>query len=124
MQTAVENWLTTYDDGDRYWTETWSCVAACGHIDHYAHVVAEAERIAATRRDQPAPVGLVDVVSEPQTIVALGEDCLVCEEGLEPGQVYVFCCDATGSGVAHESCADVAGTKPAGLAHTDRSLLR
>jgi hypothetical protein len=72
----------------------------------------------------PAPVGLVDLMSGPHTIVALGEDCLVCEEGLEPGQVYVFCRHATGSGVAHESCADVAGTKPAGLVHTDRALLR
>ena len=53
-----------------------------------------------------AGVQLVDVVSGPHTIVALGEDCLVCEEGLEPGQVYVFCRDATGAGVAHESCAD------------------
>lgn len=49
----------------------------------------------------------VDVVSGPHTIVGLGEDCLVCEEGLEPGQVYVFCRDATGTGVAHESCTDV-----------------
>ena len=73
---------------------------------------------------RPASVGLVDLVSGPHTIVALGEDCLVCEEGLEPGQVYVFCRDATGSGVAHESCADVAGTKPAGHDHTDRALLR
>jgi hypothetical protein len=72
----------------------------------------------------PEQAVLTDVVSGPHTIVALGEDCLVCEEGLEPGQVYVFCCDATGSGVAHESCADVAGTKPAGLVHTDRALLR
>ena len=67
----------------------------------------------------PAPVGLVDLVSGPHTIVALGEDCLVCEEGLEPGQVYVFCRDATGSGVAHESCADHAGPD-----HTNRALLR
>ena len=49
---------------------------------------------------------LVEVVSGPHTIVALGEDCLVCEEGLEPGQVYVFCRDATRAGVAHESCTD------------------
>ena len=49
---------------------------------------------------------LVEVVSGPHTIVALGEDCLVCEEGLEPGQVYVFCRDASRAGVAHESCAD------------------
>lgn len=72
----------------------------------------------------PEQAVLTDVVSGPHTIVALGEDCLVCEEGLEPGQVYVFCRDATGSGVAHESCTDVAGTKPAGLVHTDRALLR
>ena len=49
---------------------------------------------------------LVDHVSGPHTIVALGEDCLVCEEGPEPGPVHVFCRDATGSGVAHESCTD------------------
>ena len=49
---------------------------------------------------------LVEVVSGPHTIVALGEDCLVCEEGLEPGQVYVFCRDATRAYVAHESCTD------------------
>ena len=56
-----------------------------------------------------APV--VDVVSGPHTIVALGEDCLVCEEGLEPGQVYVFCRDATRAGIAHEeSCTDPVGT--------------
>ncbi|HEY5845852.1 MAG TPA: hypothetical protein VIT42_03570 [Microlunatus sp.] len=69
--------------------------------------------------DAFAGVQLVDVVSGPRTIVALGEDCLVCEEGLEPGQVYVFCRDATGSGVAHESCADNAGPD-----HTNRALLR
>lgn len=54
----------------------------------------------------PADRQLVEVVSGPHTIVALGEDCLVCEEGLEPGQVYVFCRDATRAGVAHESCTD------------------
>ena len=68
---------------------------------------------------RPASVGLVDLVSGPHTIVALGEDCLVCEEGLEPGQVYVFCRDATGSGVAHESCADSTGPE-----YTDRALLQ
>lgn len=67
----------------------------------------------------PEQAVLTDVVSGPHTIVALGEDCLVCEEGLEPGQVYVFCRDATGSGVAHESCADHAGPD-----HTNRALLR
>lgn len=56
--------------------------------------------------DASAGVQLVDVVAGPHTIVALGEDCLVCEEGLEPGQVYVFCRDASRAGVAHESCAD------------------
>lgn len=40
------SWLTTYDDGERYWTQTWSCSAACGHVDHYADVVVEADRIA------------------------------------------------------------------------------
>jgi hypothetical protein len=54
----------------------------------------------------PADRTLVEVVSGPHTIAALGEDCLVCEEGLEPGQVYVFCRDASRAGVAHESCAD------------------
>lgn len=53
----------------------------------------------------PPPALLVDDVSGPGTIVALGEDCLVCEDGLEPGQVYVFCRDTNRSGVAHESCA-------------------
>jgi hypothetical protein len=52
------------------------------------------------------PAQLVDVVSGPHTIVALGEDCLVCEEGLEPGAVCVFCRDAAGCGVTHESCTD------------------
>lgn len=53
---------------------------------------------------------LVEVVSGPHTIVALGEDCLVCEEGLEPGQVYVFCRDQTRAGVAHEeSCTEPIG---------------
>ena len=42
------SWLTTYDDGERYWTETWSCSAACGHVDHYADIVVEADRIATT----------------------------------------------------------------------------
>lgn len=42
------SWLTTYDDGERYWTETWSCSAGCGHVDLYAAVVVEAARIAAT----------------------------------------------------------------------------
>lgn len=73
----------------------------CGHPQEV--------RLAGPHRDQPPPVWLVDVVSGPHTIAALGEDCLVCEEGLEPGQVYVFCRDATGSGVAHESCVDNAG---------------
>ena len=67
----------------------------------------------------PEHVVLTDVVSGPHTIVALGEDCLVCEEGLEPGQVYVFCRDATGSGVAHESCTDSTGPE-----YTDRGLLQ
>ncbi len=40
------SWLSTYDDGERYWTEIWSCSAACGHVDHYADVVVEADRIA------------------------------------------------------------------------------
>ena len=73
-------------------------------------------RLAGDHHDQPPPV---DVVAGPHTIVALGEDCLVCEEGLEPGQVYVFCRDATGSGVAHESCADSTGPE-----YTDRALLQ
>ena len=42
------SWLTTYDDGERYWTETWSCAAGCGHVDLYAAVVVEAGRIAAS----------------------------------------------------------------------------
>lgn len=41
------SWLTTHDDGERYWTQTWSCSAACGHVDLYAAVVVEAGRIAA-----------------------------------------------------------------------------
>ena len=64
--------------------------------------------------DRPSVVEdrqLVEVVSGPHTIVALGEDCLVCEEGLEPGQVYVFCRDATRAGVAHESCTDHAAQR-------------
>lgn len=48
---------------------------------------------------------LVDDVSGPHTIVALGEDCLVCDGPLEPGEVYVFVSDASRNGVAHESCA-------------------
>jgi hypothetical protein len=43
------SWLTTFDDGERYWTETWSCSARCGHIDHYANVVTEADRRASAR---------------------------------------------------------------------------
>ena len=70
-------------------------------------------QLAGSHHDQPPPALLVDVVSGPRTIVALGEDCLVCEEGLEPGQVYVFCRDVSGSGVAHESCADDALLPPA-----------
>ena len=73
-------------------------------------------RLVGYHHDQPPPV---DVMAGPHTIVALGEDCLVCEEGLEPGQVYVFCRDATGSGVAHESCADSTGPE-----YTDRALLQ
>lgn len=72
----------------------------------------------------PAGVQLVDVVSGPHTIVGLGEDCLVCDEGLEPGQVYVFCCDATAAGVAHESCADPAGPDHDDPDRTDRTVLR
>lgn len=72
----------------------------------------------------PAAVQLVDVVSGPHTIVGLGEDCLVCDEGLEPGQVYVFCRDATGAGVAHESCTDPAGLDPDDPDRTDRAVLR
>lgn len=41
--------LHTYDDGEHYWVETWSCSASCGHVDLYASVVAEADRIAARR---------------------------------------------------------------------------
>ena len=72
----------------------------------------------------PEQAVLTDVVSGPHTIVALGEDCLVCEEGRAPGQVYVFGRDAPGSGVAPESCAAGAGTNPPGHDHTDRALLR
>ena len=39
--------LNTYDDGERYWVETWSCSANCGHVDLYENVVKEAARIAA-----------------------------------------------------------------------------
>lgn len=40
--------LHTYDDGEHYWVDTWSCsTSVCGHVDHYANVVIEAERIAA-----------------------------------------------------------------------------
>ena len=73
-------------------------------------------RLAGDNHDQPPPVY---VLAGPHTIVALGEDCLVCEEGLEPGQVYVFCRDETGSGVAHESCADYASPDP-----TSQALLQ
>jgi hypothetical protein len=74
----------------------------------------------------PAAVQLVEVVSGPQTIVGLGEDCLVCEEGMEPGQVYVFCRDATGAGVAHESCTDPdpTGSDHPGRDRTDRAVPR
>lgn len=44
------SWLTTYDDGERYWTQTWSCAAGCGHVDLYAAVVVEAARIATTNK--------------------------------------------------------------------------
>lgn len=39
--------LHTYDDGEHYWVDTWTCSNACGHVDHYTNVVVEAERIAA-----------------------------------------------------------------------------
>ena len=43
----------------------------------------------------------VDDVSGPHTIVALGEDCAVCSDPLEPGQVYFFLLEA---GVVHDHC--------------------
>src|SRR4051794_17823507 len=36
--------LNTYDDGERYWVETWTCSAGCGHVDLYERVVVEAAR--------------------------------------------------------------------------------
>lgn len=41
--------LHTYDDGEHYWVEMWSCSAECGHVDLYASVVIEADRIAARK---------------------------------------------------------------------------
>lgn len=42
------SWLTTFDDGERYWTETWSCSAGCGDVDYYEQVMVEADRLAST----------------------------------------------------------------------------
>ncbi len=53
----------------------------------------------------PAAV-LVDAVSGPHTIVGLGEDCFVCFDPLEPGEVYLFVSGDGRNGVAHESCVD------------------
>lgn len=55
---------------------------------------------------------LVDDVSGPHTIVALGEYCFVCDDPLEPGEVYVFVRDASRNGVAHESCAGTTDRAP------------
>ena len=49
----------------------------------------------------PAPTVEVDDVSGPHTVVALGEDCAVCSDPLEPGQVYFF---LSGPGVVHDVC--------------------
>lgn len=108
----------TCDDGAWYWVETWTCSAGCGHVDHYTAVIAEAARIAAenpvTATDPPRtppPELRIDDESGPHTIVGRGEDCYVCDEPLEPGEVYVFVADAAGHGVAHETCIDTRGCR-------------
>ena len=48
---------------------------------------------------------MIDQWIGPRTIVGLGEYCLLCEEQMEPGAVYLFARDPGGRhGVAHESC--------------------
>ena len=49
---------------------------------------------------------LIDAVSGPHTIVGIGEDCFVCGDPLEPGEVYLFVSDVERNGVAHEACTD------------------
>lgn len=55
--------------------------------------------------DRASATALVDAVSGPHTIVGLGEDCFVCRNPLEPGEVYQYVSDDEHR-AANESCVD------------------
>ncbi len=48
---------------------------------------------------------ITDYLTGPRTLVGPGEYCLLCEDGMEAGEVYLFVHDGTTRhGIAHESC--------------------
>ena len=56
-------------------------------------------------RPSGAAGNVIELRSGPHTAVGCGETCLVCGDPLSPGEVYLFVA-WTGSGVAHEDCAE------------------